>query len=168
MGQQYKVHIWNPGTDERVFLHSIANKRISQERIETFTWSPDERCLVFAREEEIGAFANTEHVIDVWDWKSAERWSSYRGHTHVVRYMQWLAGKGRVVSVSKNELHLWDAHTGACLARSVLPIIDEKQCAFSGAVLSPDRSQLALAGVRYLPGGEREGLLWVWRHGLEL
>jgi WD40 repeat protein len=168
MGQDYKVHIWEPSTDQRVFLHSIANKRNSQEHIETFTWSPDEQCLVFAREEEIGAFANTKHVIDVWDWVTGERWSTYRGHTNVVRYMQWLAGKDQIVSVSRNELHLWDVHTGVCLARSVLPIEDEKDCTFSGAVLSPDCSQIALVGSRHLPGESEEGVLWVWRHGLEL
>ena len=80
--------------------------------------------------------------------------------------MQWLVGKEQIVSVSDNEMHLWDALTGIGIARSVLPV--EEHTVFSDAVLSPDRSQLALVGMRYLPGDTQEGLLCVWRHGLDL
>jgi hypothetical protein len=80
--------------------------------------------------------------------------------------MQWLAGKDQIVSVSDNEMHLWDAHTGVCIARSILPV--EEHTVFSDAVLSPDRSQLALVGMRYLSGDAQKGLLCVWRHGLDL
>ena len=166
MGQDYKVHIWEPSTDQRVFLHSVASRIYSLERIETFAWPPDEQYLVFAREEKLTDTAHTEHIIEVWDWAAGERGSTYRGHTNVIRYMQWLSGKDQIVSVSDNEMHLWDAHTGIGITRSVLPV--EEHTVFSDAVLSPDRSQVALVGIRYLPGDTQEGLLCVWRHGLDL
>lgn len=85
MGQDYKVHLWEPSTDERVFLHSIANRIYSGERVEAFIWSPDERYLVFAREERHPPIANPEHTIEVWDWAAGECLCTYRGHMNVVR-----------------------------------------------------------------------------------
>lgn len=168
LGQDYKVHVWESATDQRVFFHSVASIPETGERIEDFAWSPDEQCLAFAREERHAYTPIAQHIIEVWNWEARERWSIYRGHTNAVLFIQWLAGKDQIVSVSTNELHVWDTRTGMCIARSVLPVADECRVSFTSAVLSPNCSQLALVGTHYLPNTSQEGVFCVWQHGLEL
>lgn len=157
--QEYKLHIWNPLSDEldisiQPFFHLPQPGPLGFHTIQAIAWSPDEMRLAIACENE----------MVIWHIANQHREVLYQQHTREIKDVHWLPDGQTILSVDASSAHLWNSRNGAC--RGKTDFGDRKDQIILNAAISPDRQEIAFVGKRTQKSGNVRGVLWLGQHKL--
>ncbi|KAK3815578.1 MAG: WD40-repeat-containing domain protein [Linnemannia elongata] len=142
-GKMLAVALWNEGFGFGIYdtatwqrIHLIT----AIEYVMSVAFSPDSRRIVSGE---------WKGMVRLWDCTSGEELLAMKGHTDLVRSLEYSPCGNRIASASGKTVRLWDSLTGACIF-----VLEGHTDSVRSVKFSPDGRQLVT--------GSRDGTIRFW------